>query len=461
MDDTGIKREPVIRISYDRMEAYIMLPILGDNEAYTVDELMDAAAKNGVVFGIDCDLISDMVESRNFGHEICFARGQKPQDGEDGRYEFLFDYNLNKQPKILDDGSVDYWSVHSVEVVKKGQEIARYIEPVEGKDGKDVFGKVIQAKRGKPLPPLAGRGFEKSADGLLYVATIDGKIEKNKNRILINPVLEINGDVDVGTGNIDFIGDVIVHGSVRAGARIMSSQSITVDGICEGCVLEAGKDIILRSGMIGRNKARLIVNGNLFAKFIEYTEVNVEGYVEADSAVNCIIVSNDRVLFKGGHASIVGGKVYGCAGIEVANLGNDAFIKTEVNVGVHKKIKIKIAELERLIVQKQQLLDNITAGLKQIEMLEEKTADRENLDEKKMTFTRAKIEKTADIIANKEELGRLQSIVERSTNATVKVTERTYPNVEVCINNSKLVTKDEVGPAEFMEKDAGIVMMSL
>ena len=444
MDDTGIKREPVIRISYDRMEAYILLPILGDNEAYTVDELIDAAAKNGVVFGIDCDLISDMVESRNFGHEICFARGQKPQDGEDGRYEFLFDYNLNKKPKIRDDGSVDYWSVHSVEVVKKGQEIARYIEPVEGKDGKDVFGKVIQAKRGKPLPPLAGRGFEKSADGLLYVATIDGKIEKNKNRILINPVLEINGNVDVGTGNIDFIGDVIVHGNVRAGARIMSSQSITVDGICEGCVLEAGKDIILRSG-----------------KFIEYTEVNVEGDVEADSAVNSIIVSNDMVLFKGGHASIVGGKVYGCAGIEVANLGNDAFIKTEVHVGVHKKIKIKIAELERLIMQKQQLLDNITAGLKQIEMLEEKTADRENLDEKKMTLTRAKIEKTADINANKEELGRLQSIVERSTNATVKVTELTYPNVEVYINNSKLVTKDEVGPAEFMEKDAGIVMMSL
>ena len=73
MDDTGIKREPVIRISYDRMEAYILLPILGDNEAYTVDELIDAAAKNGVVFGTDCDLISDMVESRNFGHEICFA----------------------------------------------------------------------------------------------------------------------------------------------------------------------------------------------------------------------------------------------------------------------------------------------------------------------------------------------------------------------------------------------------
>ena len=28
------------------------------------------------------------------------------------------------------------------------------------------------------------------------------------------PVIEI-GDVDVGTGNIDFVGDVVIHGSVK------------------------------------------------------------------------------------------------------------------------------------------------------------------------------------------------------------------------------------------------------
>ena len=31
MDDTGIKREPVIRISSDRMEAFIMLPTVEKN----------------------------------------------------------------------------------------------------------------------------------------------------------------------------------------------------------------------------------------------------------------------------------------------------------------------------------------------------------------------------------------------------------------------------------------------
>ena len=105
-----------------------------------------------------------------------------------------------------------------------------------------MLGRVIAAKKGKGLPPLVGRGFDKSVDGLTYTAAIDGKIERHKNRIIILPILEINGDVDVGTGNIDFVGDVVIHGSVKTGARIRAAKSITIDGVCEGCVLEAGND---------------------------------------------------------------------------------------------------------------------------------------------------------------------------------------------------------------------------
>lgn len=344
---------------------------------------------------------------------------------------------------------------------KKGQTIANYCEPVAGEDGIDVLGRVIAAKKGKGLPPLVGRGFDKSVDGLTYTAAIDGKIERHKNRIIILPILEINGDVDVGTGNIDFVGDVVIHGSVKTGARIRAAKSITIDGVCEGCVLEAGNDLILRNGMIGMGKARIIVKGNLFAKFMEYTDVEVDGFVEADSAINCNVVSNDKVIFNGGHASIVGGKVYGCAGIEVQNLGNDAFIKTEVHVGVHKKIKIKIAELEKLVDQKQMLLNNINAGIKQIEQMMGSAADGMNLEEKKLALVRAKIEKTAELTEDKEELERLKGIVERSTGATVQVLEHVYPNVEVCINNSKLVTKEEFDKIEFKEKDKAVVMLSM
>ena len=369
MDDTGIKREPVIRISSDRMEAFIMLPTVEEEYHYTVDEVLEAVNRNGVIYGINCEIISDMIEKRLMGREVLFAKGKPAVDGADGYFDFYFDSDLNHRPTVKSDGSVDYWSVHSVEVVKKGQTIANYCEPVAGEDGIDVLGRVIAAKKGKGLPPL----------------------------------LEINGDVDVGTGNIDFVGDVVIHGSVKTGAKIRAAKSITIDGVCEGCVLEAGNDLILRKGMIGMGKARIIVKGNLFAKFMEYTDVEVDGFVEADSAINCNVVSNDKVLFNGGHASIVGGKVYGCAGIEVQNLGNDAFIKTEVHVGVHKKIKIKIAELEKLVDQKQMLLNNINAGIKQIEQMMGSAADGMNLEEKKLALVRAKIEKTAELTEDKEE----------------------------------------------------------
>ena len=49
-----LKREPKIRISYDEMEAYLLLPVRRkDEEAYTEEEVFDAIAKRGVRFGVD------------------------------------------------------------------------------------------------------------------------------------------------------------------------------------------------------------------------------------------------------------------------------------------------------------------------------------------------------------------------------------------------------------------------
>ena len=51
--------------------------------------------------------------------------------------------------------------------------------------------------------------------------------------------------------------------------------------------------------------------------------------------------------------------------------------------------------------------------------------------------------------------------MERSTGATAHAQEHVYPNVEVCINNSKLVTKEEFDKIEFKEKDKAVVMLSM
>lgn len=91
MDDTGIKREPVIRISNDRMEAFIMLPTVEEEYHYTVDEVLEAVNRNGVIYGINCETISDMVEKRLMGREVLFAKGKPAVDGADGYFDFYFD----------------------------------------------------------------------------------------------------------------------------------------------------------------------------------------------------------------------------------------------------------------------------------------------------------------------------------------------------------------------------------
>ena len=114
-----------------------MLPTVEEEYHYTVDEVLEAVNRNSVIYGINCETISNMVEKRLMGREVLFAKGKPAVDGADGYFDFYFDSDLNHRPTVKSDGSVDYWSVHSVEVVKKGQTIANYCEPVAGEDGID------------------------------------------------------------------------------------------------------------------------------------------------------------------------------------------------------------------------------------------------------------------------------------------------------------------------------------
>lgn len=461
MAEVKKKPELKIRITYNNMEAYLMLPMLPAEDSYTLDEVTTALEKSGVRYGVDYDVIEAMLENRLYGREMLVAQGEEPVEGKDGYYEFNFDSEISRKPKINEDGSVDYWSIHLIELVEEEQLLATYFDPIPGKNGKDIKGKVLVAKRGRPQLPLVGRGFSRSEDGKTYTADISGKIEKQKNRIIILPVYEVYGDAGLTVGNIDFKGDVIIHGNVKPGCRIRATSSITIDGVAEACFLEAGKDIILRGGMIGGEKSVIKTKGNLFARFIEYTTVEADGFVEADSALNSTIVSYDRVIFNAGTASVVGGSIYGCAGIEAKNIGNDTEIKTEMHVGVHKKIRQKVFFLQKEIDEAKGMIDKINIGLHQLEEMSLEIDANESMEEKKMSLLRTRIAKQAEITVKEQELTRFLDVIDKSDGATVKAIKNVYAGVEVWINDSKAVVSRRQQMVEFMDRNGKVVMMSI
>jgi len=60
--------------------------------------------------------------------------------------------------------------------------------------------------------------------------------------------------VDFVTGNIFFNGNVVVCGTVLDGFEIKADGDIIVSKIVESATLTAGRDVIVKGGVLGRGK---------------------------------------------------------------------------------------------------------------------------------------------------------------------------------------------------------------
>lgn len=459
--EVSLQKNPIVRISYDEMEAYLLLPTPAFDISYKLDEVMDVIKMAGVKIGLNEAKISAMIEDQYYDRECVIAKGIAPINGVDASYDFNFNPNFNKKPTRREDGSVDYWSIHSVELVEEGQIIATYNEPVDGSNGMTVKGKLLIAKRGRPLPPLTGKGFVRSEDNKTYTATTDGKIEMQNNRILISNVYEIHGDVGLKTGNIDFRGDVIVHGNVPTGAVIRATGSVTIDGNVEGCLIDANKDVIIRGGMLGHERGIIKTRGNLHVKFIEYATVKADGTIVTDSVINCNIICNDKLYLEGKHASIVGGVIHAAAGVEAYNFGNEYGVKTEIYVGVNMEVKKEINYHENCIKESQDMIEKINIGLKQFDEAIKAGIAIDPNDSRKASLLRTKIVKQADLATHTQQLNKMNEVVRNAQGASVKVIRDVYNGVVIGINDATVVVKENQSSVAFFERNSKVVMFSM
>lgn len=440
---------PLVRIGYEEMEAYIQLSTPGEGESYTVALLQEALSEKGVVYGIDQGILERMITEGMYDREITVARGLRQKDGIDGYYDYNFNANFDKKPKVLPDGSVDYWSVHSIESVVQGQVIAIYHPAVPGEDGMTVKGKVLQAKRGKEQSPIKGKGFERMNDNLTYTAVMDGKIEMQNDRIVILPVHELFGNAELTGGNIDFRGDVVIHGGVEAGVSIKSTGTITIDGVVEACTLEAGKDIILRSGMMGGNKAVVKTKGNIIAKFFEFTRLECSGDIEVDVLLDCDVNCEGKVMVHGPKGCIIGGTTRAMRGVEASVIGNDVEKKTDIVVGAGKEIYIRLNELEKQVAATKESLQKVETGIQQFAALEEEKGVSYAEDPRRMALLRMRIKDTAMLANDEAEMRRLKGFVDSSRGAVVSVIKAIYPGACINMGDLKILLKNIAGNVEF------------
>lgn len=453
-------KKSYVRFSGDLMVAYLYLMPPENNYPYTLNSVIDFLEKNNVKSGYLEDVIEEMIRNQDYMHEIKVAVGILPVDGIDGYYDFHFNRNPAAHPKMNEDGSVNYWSLNSLENVYKGQVIATYVPAVQGSAGMNVKGKPILGKRAKELPILKGKGFDRTEDNLVYTSNMDGKIEYKNDRINITGIYEVFGNVDLSVGNIDFPGDVIIHGTVVTGITIKVSGSITIDGNVEAAQLIAGKDIILRSGMVGGTDAYVSSQGSIFAKFFEHTKIEAKYSIQADFIMNCIVKSGEKIVLTGKRGTIVGGSVSAIQAIEVADLGNQAQKRTEVFVGISHETHQRAAILEKKIDAIKQNLIKIEKGISDLENFE-KAGGTSGVDPRRVQLLRVKIQESATLSNNQEELEEIKALIRKDQNVYISVSKNVYPGVVIGIDDERLVVKEENTSVEFRKHIDRILMYEI
>lgn len=464
MEGTQKARAPKIHISPSGLEATITfsMPKPGEESPhYTDTEITALLREKGVTFGILHDEIAKLATNVIYERPILVAKGIIPQDATPGYYIFNFETKLNKKPVINEDGSTDYMNIKTIEVVHKDDVIATYVPSVRGVKGMSVKGTVVDPKPAREMPPLAGRGFTRSDDNRTYTATMDGKIEKKDNRILISPVHEIRGDADITTGNIDFNGDVVVHGGASDGVIIKAAGNVTIEGLVESCEIYAGKDLFLLSGTKGGEKTVIDVKGNITAQFIEYALVKCKGSITADYMFKSKVVCDGRIDLTGNKSAIIGGQVSAVQGLETNEIGNDFGTITNVSVGVDQERLMAAENLSRKIDALASNVDKIKKGLADFDKLSEERGIDYSNDPRRLQLLRVKIRDEAIVFEEQGKLDEMRAVMEKGKNSTIKVFKKIHAGANIAIDTRRVTIKDEQKNVEFVKTATGIRMQSM
>ena len=317
-------------ISGDKMEAFILVAEKGTR--IRKDRLLLSLQEKGVKTGIDYAALDRLEKQGADNNMVILATGKRPETGADGWFEFFFDINIKKEPKLLEDGSVDYQNIKWFEIVRKGDVVALYHEPEMGNPGRNILNEEVPAKKGKELRHLTCKGVTLQPDKKTYIASTDGKIEYKGDGLEVTDILILNS-VTQATGNVEFNGSVYVRGEVGDGTVIRAEKDILVDGFLEGATLEAGGDIILRKGNNGGGRGKLQAKGSIMGRFFERAKVKAGKHINANYCLNSELWADGRIEIAGKNGILAGGSIYAAQGINAFNIGNAAGIKTEISVG--------------------------------------------------------------------------------------------------------------------------------
>ncbi len=422
-----LNAQPWIFVSADRLAAWILVfPPVGEGRELTAEALANAMRENEIKFGVDEELVSRLPEQEGrYFHMYLLAVGQPAVDGKDGHIVDFFPREIDRSVTTDENGQVDYTSLNFVQNADEGDAICQLIPHTDGVPGMNVLGKPIAARNGKKATLPKGRNTVVSEDGTKLLAAKAGHVEFSGRSFQIDPVLNINGNVDYSTGNINFLGDVHVYGDVCTGFHVRAVGSVQIDGVLEGTV-EAGKDLVVVKGILGSRESIIRAHRNVFAKYMENSSVHAQECLSTDCIVNCDVYCDGEIQVVSGRGTIIGGKVCAARKINAKIVGSKAEGLTRVSLG-----GLPCSEFERGLLSRE--IEDLELEMKKIEQQPDSPAKLNSLSKARLQISVNKMklaQMDKDLEAMKEQL-------EDQEKARLEC-DIAYPGLEITIGKASV-----------------------
>lgn len=443
-----------VEVSMDEMTCSIIATApMSEGGELQADYIERQLEKQNITIGINEEKISAFVDKPVYGIPYVVAEGIKPVDGHDAYIKYNFETDRSKiRIKESASGQVNFKELNLIQNVVEGQPLAQKMLAERGKSGKTLYGRYLEAKNGKDIPIPLGKNVKLDTDGRTIVATCNGQVLLSGSKINVEPVMEVES-VNIKTGNITFLGTVIVKGNVDDGFNVKASGNIEVYGTVGNSQIEADGDIIVSLGIMGRDEGTVKCGRSLWAKFIQNTTVEVEeNVIVADGIINSNVTCNKRIILQGKRAAIIGGHLFATEEINAKSIGsNGGGSETVLEVGFDPRKKQRLDDLQARQAEVQHELEEVNLNMS---TLENQKQMRKTLPQDKEEALGLLYRKKGDLMDETDsiaaEIQEIQDYLrELKVIGKVSASGTVYPGVKLYIRDVKEDIRTEIKSVTF------------
>jgi len=350
---------------------------------------------------------------------------------------------------VQDSQQIDYHEQHFIENVVDRQVLAR-IKPL----AENYFPESSEVETQQffvvedPSELLGENVTIPEEDPQIIVSTTNGYVKVENNRIEVRDTLIIDGDVNFKTGNLTFIGKIIVRGSVFSGFSVKAKQLI-VEGSIEGAHIEIDKDLIVRGGIIACQEKGVYCGGTILTKYVENSRIQAGGNIFIEkSALHSQLITANSIIFLHEPGVIVGGSCQVKNSIYAKIVGAKWATATRISLGVDPFLLQEKDKQEECVRKTQKDLQSLQERLEEIHLFFEQEHEQvsrketEELQEEQELLQAKLLYLNELVMAEQKKLNTLEDAItleqEINANCRLYAFDTIFPGVEINIKTSNL-----------------------